>query len=246
MGNVWTIAKREYKHYFNSPIAYVVAFAMLIGIGAYFAIYIVYAANSMGQVTPTLEPFLWFLGFLLFFAIPPLTMGSIAGEAQAGTMELLLTAPVRDWELVVGKWLGGFLFIISVIAVTWIFPIILNAIVDPGIDQGMLVTGYLGLVLLAAAILGLGVMISSIFSNWVASLLITWLLMFFAWFLFGIFAQVIPAPANTLFSYLDLRAHFEKNFLTGVIDLTDMVFYVTMTALTVFLGSVLVEVRRWR
>lgn len=246
MGNVWTIAKREYKHYFASPIAYVVAFVIFVLMGAYFASYIYYAANSMGQFTPTYEPFIWFLGFLFVFALPPITMRSISEESRAGTMELLLTAPVRDWELIVGKWLGAYLFILSVIAVTWVYPIILNAITDPGIDQGLLVTGYLGISLLAAAFLGLGIMVSTLFSNQVATLIVTLLLLILAWFLFGIFAQVIPAPGNTLFTYLDIRSHFEDNFLMGVIDLADIVYYVSLTALTLFLGSVFVEARRWR
>jgi ABC-2 type transport system permease protein len=246
MRNVWTIAKREFRYYFISPVAYVIAFVIFIAMGAYFAAYIYYAANSMGQVTPTVEPFIWFLGFLFVIFLPPITMRSISEESRTGTMELLLTAPVRDWELVFGKWLGAFLFVLSVIAVTWIYPLILNAIVQPGIDQGALLTGYLGVMLLAASFLGIGIMISTIFSNQVATLIATWLILFFAWFLFGVFSQVIPAPGNTLIQFLDLRAHFETNFLNGVLNLTDMVFYLSVTALTIFLGSIFVEVRRWR
>ena len=92
---------------------------------------------------------------LLIFVLPAVTMRSISEEMRMGTMELLLTAPVKDWELVVGKWLGAFLFMLTLLAVTWVFPIVLNFLVTPGIDQGILLTGYLGLALMVASIIAI-------------------------------------------------------------------------------------------
>jgi ABC-2 type transport system permease protein len=103
--------------------------------------------------------------FLLIFACPAFTMRLISEETRLGTMELLLTSPVRDYELVLGKWLGSFLFVLTLIALSWIYPILLNIIIDPGIDQGPLVSGYLGLVLAAGAFLAIGIAISSLFET---------------------------------------------------------------------------------
>src|SRR5215470_11424919 len=165
MRNIWIIAKREFDHYFISPIAYVVAFTILLTIGIIFAINVYYfiqnALQSFGQV-PDISPITGAFGFLLVLSNPAITMRLLADEARMGTLELLLTAPVRDFELVAGKWLGGMLFILSVLAVTLIFPIILNGIVigkftllsplvTPGIDRELMLSSYLGVILVAAA-----------------------------------------------------------------------------------------------
>ena len=99
--------------------------------------------------------------FLLLLVIPALTMRLIAEEQRMGTIELMLTAPVRDWEFVVGKWLGGVLTTLVLVAVTLVFPLTLNSMVSPGIDQGLLLANYLGLILVVSALVAIGVMISS-------------------------------------------------------------------------------------
>jgi ABC-2 type transport system permease protein len=170
MYNVWTIARREYKAYFASPVAYIVAFLILAVVGGLFTASIFFTMQAMGQVPPPgVQVVTGTLMFLLVFACPALTMRLLSEEQRLGTMELLLTAPVRDWELVVGKWFGSFLFVLTIIALTLIYPIVLNALVDPGIDQGPLLSGYLGVVLVSGAFLAIGVAVSSLFSNQVAS-----------------------------------------------------------------------------
>lgn len=247
MRNVWTIAKREYKLYFASPIAYILGFVILLALGGYFFLNILYTMNAFGQVPPPgVQVITSLLAFLLVFICPAVTMRTISEEARTGTLELMLTAPVRDWELVFGKWLGGFLFLLSIIAITWIYPIILNFLVEPGIDQGPLVSGYLGILLLAGAFLGVGVMISSFVTNQVATYLLTFGVLFIFWYILRITGQVLSAPANEIFYYLDMSGHIYDNLLGGVIDLTDVVYYVSITALTIFTGSMAVEMRRWR
>src|SRR5215212_12179536 len=153
MRNIWTIAKREYNHYFISPLAYVVAFIILLPLGIYFAV-IVFATSSQafsGAPPPDISPITWLFCFLLVFTTPVLTMRLISDEARMGTLELLLTAPIRDFELVIGKWLGGFLFFLTVLAVTLVYPLILNSLVSPGIDQQLVMSSYLGVILVAAS-----------------------------------------------------------------------------------------------
>jgi ABC-2 type transport system permease protein len=181
---------------------------------------------------------------LLLFVMPAITMRSISEEMRMGTMELILTAPVKDWELVVGKWLGAFLFMLTLLAVTWIFPIVLNFLVKPGIDQGVLLSGYLGLVLMVASLVAIGVFISSLFNNQLVVFMVNLAIVLVFWL-------VRPASISTgglgnqVLTYLNFIDHY-MNFYQGTIDLSDIVYYLSMTSLALFLGTVSVEMRRWR
>jgi ABC-2 type transport system permease protein len=248
MRNIWIIAKREYNHYFISPIAYVVAFMILLTIGIIFAInlyfFIQNAFQSFGQV-PDISPITGAFGFLLVLTIPAITMRLLADEARMGTLELLLTAPVRDFELVAGKWLGGFLFMLTIFAVTLVYPLILNSLVTPGIDQQLVISSYLGIILVTASFLALGVGISAVFTNQVAAFFITLSAFVLLWWLIGFPAQVIPGSASEIFRYLDMKTHFYDALNIGSIKLSDLIYFFSLIALGLFVGTTAVEVRRW-
>jgi ABC-2 type transport system permease protein len=242
MRNIWIVAQKEFKHFVISPIAYAIAFAILLILGILFYANIMAAATQ--QYAPSVQIVLGPLVTLLLFTTPAITMRTLAEEQKNGTLEILLTAPVRDWEVVVGKWLGGMLFILILLLLTWFFPIILNQLVKPGIDQGLMASGYLGLVLLTSAFLAIGVMTSSFFSNQIAAffaclgiLLVLWMVSYPA--------QAVGATGGLL-TYIDMSEHYYGNFMRGVVDIKDIVYYVSVTALALFLGSVSVETRRWR
>ncbi len=248
MRNIWIIAKREYNHYFISPIAYVVAFMILLTVGIIFAINIFYfiqnAFQSFGQV-PDVSPITGAFGFLLVLSIPAITMRLLADEARMGTLELLLTAPVRDFELVAGKWLGGLLFMLTILAVTLVYPLILNSLVSPGIDQQVVISSYLGVLLVMASFLALGVGISAIFTNQVAAFFITLSVFVFLWWLIGFPAQVLQGSASEVFRYLDMKTHFYDALNVGSIRLSDLVYFISLIALGLFIGTTAVETRRW-
>ncbi len=247
MRNIWTIAQREYLHYFSTPIAYVVAFLLLLTVGIIFVLNIVYYANNAmfggGAPSPNLVtgPF----AFLLILSVPALTMRLISDENRMGTLELLLTAPVTDWELVVGKWLGAFLFLLTILVLTLVYPLLLNLMVKPGIDFMLALSAYLGVILVAAALLGLGTGISALFSNPIASFFMTVAVFVVLWWLIGAPANVL-STGSELFSYLDMSAHFYDSFNQGVIQLTDLVYYLSLTLLGLFIGATAIEVRRWQ
>jgi ABC-2 type transport system permease protein len=250
MRNIWIIAKREYNHYFISPIAYVVAFMILLTVGIIFAINIYFfiqnAFQSFGQV-PDISPITGAFGFLLVLSIPAITMRLLADEARMGTLELLLTAPVRDFELVAGKWLGGLLFMLTILAVTLVYPLILNNLVTPGIDQQLVISSYLGVILVTAAFLALGVGFSAIFTNQVAAFFVTLSAFVFLWWLIGFPAQVMQgSTASEVFRYLDMKTHFYDALNVGSIKLSDLVYFFSLIALGLFMGTTAVEVRRWR
>lgn len=246
MRNIWTIARREYKLYFISPIAYVVAFLFMLILGWFFysgmrgailqAAYQAYAPSVQIIISPIVT--------LLLFTMPAITMRLLAEEARMGTLELLLTAPIKDWELVIGKWLGGFLFMLTLLAITWIFPIALNFLVEPGIDQGPLVTGYLGLFLMVASLVGLGVGISSLFTNQIAAFFVSLAIVLLFW-LVSPSSSTAGGLGTEVLNYLNFIDHY-LNFYRGIIDLSDVLYYLSLTAIGLFLGTVSIEIRRWR
>jgi ABC-2 type transport system permease protein len=248
MLNVWIIARREFKHYFISPLAYVVAFIFMLLLGFEFYRGLFQAINiSLYQAyAPTVQIITGqMMVILLVFAMPAITMRTIAEEVRMGTMELLLTAPVKDWELIVGKWLGAFLFMLCLLAITLVFPFVLNYLVKPGIDQGILFTGYLGLTLMVASLLAIGVFVSSLVNNQVVAFLISLAIVLLLWFVIQPMGSSTNSVGNQILLYMNLINHY-INFFQGTINLSDIVYYLSLTSLGLFLGTVSIEVRRWR
>lgn len=243
MRNIWTIAKREYRLYFNTPMAYMVAFLFLLILG--FLFYSNLLGAAFQQIAPGVQVVIGPMVTLLLFATPAITMRLLSAEQSEGTIELLLTAPVRDWELVIGKWLGGLLFMITLMVVTWVFPLVLNQLVDPGIDQGPLITGYMGLILMSSALIAIGVAISSLFSNQNAAFFATLGVFLLLW-LIGIPSEASGSLGNEVIRYLDFRSHFFDSLFRGVINLSDILYYLSLTTLALFLGSISIGTRRWR
>ena len=247
MKSTWTIARREYFAYFSSPAAYIVIFLILMFCGVYFYFFDLLLAFQQ-QFVPQIGRILGLLGTLLMLATPALTARLMAEEQRMGTIELLLTAPVRDWELVVGKWLGVFLFMLTIVAISIVYPLILNQFVDPGIDQGPVFSAYLGLILLCGALSAVGVAISALFSSQIAAFITTMGFLILAWWIIGPISQVAAAGSilAQIVTALDWGAHFFNNLLRGVIDLADVIFYLSVTALALLIGTMTVEMRRWR
>jgi ABC-2 type transport system permease protein len=243
MRNIWTIAKREYKGYFISPVAYAVAFMMLLILGIIFYANILNA--TIQQYAPNVQVIISPMVTLLLFTTPALTMRTLAEEQRMGTLELLLTAPVRDWELIVGKWLGAFLFVLTLLLATVIYPLILNRMVSPGIDQGLMLTGYLGIILLMGALLAIGVAVSSLFSNQIAAFF-TCIVVFLLMWMISFPVQSATGVGADVLRYLDMSLHYYNTFYEGIIELKDIIYFFSLTALALFLGTVSIDVRRWR
>ncbi|MDP1780025.1 MAG: ABC transporter permease subunit, partial [Anaerolineales bacterium] len=162
-----------------------------------------------------------------------------------GTLELMLTAPVRDFELVAGKWLGAMLFVLSLAMLTLVYPIIMNNFVTPGIDWKVILSSYIGLILVCSALLALGVGISAVFTNQFAAFFSTLGLFFFLWFMVSLPASYLQAGGEVL-NYLSLSTHFSQSMNMGTINLGDIAYYLSLTALGLFVGTTAIEIRRWR
>ena len=247
MRNIWTIAKREYDNYFNSPLAYVVAFSILLPMGIYFSLIMFVSSQQamMGGPAPESAPINWLFVFLMIFLSPALTMRLLSDEARMGTLELLLTAPIRDFELVAGKWLGALMFVLALASLTLVFPLIINNFVSPGIDWMVILSSYIGMILVCAALLSIGTGISAIFTNQFAAFFVTLGLFFFLWFMVSLPANYLQQGGDVL-NYLSLSTHFSQSMNNGTINLGDVVYYLSLIALGLFAGTAAVEARRWR
>lgn|SRR3989338_976666 len=243
MRNIWTLAKREFNLYFASPVAYAVAFALLLILGLFFYIDLSFAAVSGNTPDPTRTTGLFL--FLMLFFTPAITMRLMAEEHRTGTLELLLTAPIREWELVTGKWLAAFAFMGLLILATFIYQAILNRFVVPGLDRGHLLAAYTGLILACAAMLAVGVCVSSWFNNQIAAFFAITAVLLMAWIISSP-VQNLTGPLADLLNYLDLRGHYYTNFSQGVVDLTDLTYFVSTAVLFLFIAARSIESRRWR
>ncbi len=248
MRNIWTIARREYKLYFTSPIAYIAALLTLLTVGIYFVVIIYYTTNQSyySNTAPGIDIVIGPLATVFLFAVPALTMRLLADEQRMGTLELLLTTPVRDGELVVGKWLGAFLFMLTIIAVTLVYPIVLNKLTNPGIDQGVMLSGYIAIILLTAVFLAIGTAMSSFFNNQFAAFFATLAMLIVFWWLIRLPTYIIQNDSiNNILNYLDLNGRF-NSMLAGTMSLSDIIYPISLTALGLFLSAAAVEIRRWR
>jgi ABC-2 type transport system permease protein len=255
MRNIGIIAWKEFRQYFGSPIAYFLGVVIFLFLGVIFALDLVqtlsntYSAQEL-QGTVVLGPLLT----LLLFATPAITMRLLAEENGAGTLELLLTAPVRDAELVIGKWCGAALFSIVILALTWVYPIFLQAITKPnGIDQGPLVSAYIILFLLVGALLAVGVGISSLFNNATAAFFASLVVSLGLWI-----SQLITNTLSymgsmggtslwgTVLQYMDFTSHFYNTAYAGRLDLKDIIYYISIIVLSLFFAIRVIESKRWR
>jgi ABC-2 type transport system permease protein len=248
MRNIWTIARREYRHYFTSPIAYIAALLALLTVGIYFVVIIYYLTNQSyyNNSAPGVDIIVGPLATVFLFATPALTMRLLADEQRMGTLELLLTTPIRDGELVVGKWLGAFLFMLTIIGITLVYPIVLNKLTSPGIDQGVLISAYIAIILLSAVFLAIGTAMSSFFTNQFAAFFATLAVLILFWWLIRLPTYIIQNDSiNNIFNYLDLNGRF-NSMVGGTMSISDVIYPISLTALGLFLGSIAVEIRRWR
>ena len=247
MRNIWTIARREYRLYFTSPIAYIAALVTLLTVGIYFVVIIYYTVNNSyySNTAPGIDIVIGPLATIFLFAAPAVTMRLLADEQRMGTLELLLTTPIKDGELVIGKWLGAFLFMLSIIAITLVYPLVLNKLTTPGIDQGVMIAGYLAIILLTAVYLAIGTAMSSFFSNQFAAFFATLAVLILFWWLIRLPTFIIQNNSITsILNYLDLNGRF-NSMLGGTISISDIVYPLSLTTLGLFLGTTAVEIRRW-
>ncbi|PYT31775.1 MAG: ABC transporter [Acidobacteria bacterium] len=254
MRNVIVIFKKELKSYFASPIAYLLLaiFAVIFGFFFYsatrFFILQGMQMQMMGRGMPmdvneyVIRPLLTNASVIGLFLIPMITMRLYAEEKRAGTIELLMTSPVRDLEIVLGKWLAALVLYASILAVSGINIAVLYAFGRP--DLKPILVGFLGLLLQGGCLLAIGIFISTLTKNQIIAGGATFAVCLMLWVLDWVSAYDQSAWAKVI-SYLSVVTHFEP-FSKGVIDTKDIIFYLSMIFFGLFLTTRSVESLRWR
>ncbi len=238
MKNIGIISRKELKFYLTSPMAYVVTAVFLVLTGTFFTMYLAGTNYSDTSIRGFLSA--GQILILLFAAI--LTMRLIAEEKKLGTWELLLTVPVRDSEIIVGKFLGSLAVLSGMLVLTFYYPILLIVFGDP--DMGPIFTSYLGLFLLGCVSLAIGLFASSLTSNQIVAAVVAGGILFALWFL-GMAGSFAPGALGEVLSYLSLSHHF-PDFMRGIVDTKAVVYYLSVTALFLYMAIRSTETDRWR
>lgn len=252
---VWPIFKKELRHYFISPMAYVVLFVFLLISGYFF--YSIFAffnlmslqasmnpafARDLNVTEGVMRPLFSNLSVILLFVVPMVTMRLFAEEKKSGTMELLLTYPVRDGAVLAGKYAAAMVLYAMMLVLTLLYPGIVASLTR--LEWGPLVTGYLGLLLMGAAFLAVGTLLSSLTENQIVAGFGTFGILLIFWVL-GWSSEIAGPRWGKVLSHLSLVEHLDS-FGKGVIDTKDLIYYLSFTVLCLFLTLRSLESKRWR
>jgi ABC-2 type transport system permease protein len=237
MNPAMVVARREVRAYFNSPVAYIVVSAFTIIAGGIFFFLKFFLAGEA-----SLRGFFESMPMLFMFLAPAITMRLLADEKASGTLELLITMPVRDWQVVVGKFLAALTLLATTLLLTLVFAITVRTL-GP-VDRGPTIGGYLGLLLMGGAYMAIGVMSSAFTKNSIVAF-ITAFAISFVLFIVGQVTQFLPGSLQGLAAFLGIGNHFE-NISRGVIDTRDVVYYLSLIGVSLLLATLSLESRRWR
>ncbi len=220
MQQTWTLTKRELRAYFDGPSAYVVLSVFLAITGWFFGnalfLHNVASLRSVFNIAP----------FIFLFFVPALTMAAFAEERRSGTLELLLTFPIRDWQVIAGKFLAVAIFLLIAIGLTGFYALTLAFLGD--LDLGATVGGYVGLFLLGTTYASIGIWASSLTRNQVVAFILGFAIIF-ALYLLDKVTDFLPGSLGVVMQYLGADYHFQ-NLLRGVIDTRDLLYYVSVMA----------------
>jgi ABC-2 type transport system permease protein len=236
MRNSLTIAGRELISYFGSPVAYIVTAAFLAINGFLYGIII--SQSKQADMSFVFSD----MGIVLLFVIPGITMRLLAEEQRMGTIELLLTAPVRDWEVIIGKFAAAMALFLLMLVPTGLYAAFLMLWGHP--DNSTIWTGYLGIILIGAVFVSIGLLMSTITQNQLVAFIVAFVISLILWLLDGL-SGTFSASAGTVITYLALQQHL-SDFQSGSIQSKDVVYLLSITICALFLSTRLLETRRYR
>lgn len=238
MSQTVAIAWREFGAFYRLPIGWVVT-ALYLALGA--AVFTLFVLTP-GQPA-TMRPLFALSDWLMLFVAPAVSMRLLSEEYRAGTIEGLASAPVSDWQVVIGKHFGAALFLVTMIAPTLVFVIVLESVSDP--DYGPILLGYLGMALVGLLYMSIGTLASSLTANQTVAFLGTLFALLILRLATAQGAARLPEPWSRLVSSLSVDLHLQ-GFAKGVLDTGDLVYFLVASVWFVVLAAVSVESRRWR
>jgi ABC-2 type transport system permease protein len=231
MHAIWVITKREFNSFFDSLVSYIFI-VVFLGISGFFTWLLGSDIFLIGQAT--LQPFFSIAYFSLFFFIPALTMRMVAEEKRIGTIELLLTKAVSDWQVILGKFFACLILIAVALVLTLPYYITVWAL-GP-IDHGAVWCGYLGMILMSMAYIAIGLFASSITNNQIVAFLLALLIGVFFLIIFNVLSGSFTGTVGQLLNFLSMSTHFDS-ISRGVIDSRDLFYFLSIT----FFGLMLAE-----
>ncbi|MBU1119121.1 ABC transporter permease [Patescibacteria group bacterium] len=234
--NIFAIMKRELKAYFYSPIAYVV-FALFLLLAGYFFSMILLLSKEASMRAAMYN----FVITLLFFA-PLITMRLFAEERKTGTLEVLMTRPVRDIEVVLGKFFAALSLYALMLASTLVYVGVLVKYGNP--DMGPIWSGYLGLFLLGACFIALGIFASTLTESQIIAAVVGFAFMLLFWVI-GWLSGTLGFSTESIFTYISLSSHFD-DFVRGIIDFRAVIYYLSFVVFFLFVTVKSIEVRKWK
>lgn len=237
MKEIFIIAQKELKTFFDSLIAYILI-VIFLGMSGFFTWLFGSDIFFIGQAT--LQPFFSIAYWTLFFFIPALTMKMLSEEKRIGTMELLLTKPVSDWQVIFGKFLAS----LELIGIALIFtlPYYITVSFIGSVDHGAVWCGYLGMILMSMALISIGLFASSITNNQIVAFLLSLFIGVFFLIIFDVLANNFIGGLGQFLSYLSLSTHYES-ISRGVIDSRDLLYFLSISYLGLFLAETVLSKR---
>ncbi len=231
MNKIWMITTRELQSFFDSLIAYImiIVFLALSGLFTW-----LYGSDVFFVNQASLQSFFNIAFWTLFFFIPALTMKQIAEERKTGTIEMLLTKPISEWQVLWGKFLATLILIAIALALT--LPYYITVWKLGPVDHGAVWTGYLGLLLMSSAYISIGLFASTVTNNQIVAFLLALFIGIFFHIIFGFLATNMGGTPGAVFSYLSLSNHYQS-LIRGVIDSKDILYFLSI----IFMGIVSAE-----
>jgi ABC-2 type transport system permease protein len=255
MSNILAIAGKELKSYFASPIAYIVVGAFAVLYGWFFVVILAYflrqsmqmgmmqsGASAINVNQMLIRPLLQNMTVMILFMLPAVTMRTYAEEKRSGTMELLLTSPLTDFQVIMGKFVGAMALYAVILAVSLVPILLLFLYGRP--EWKEIATSYLGLLLLGGCFISVGMFISSLTKNQIVAFVGTFFVFLFLWVINWMGSLGGPT-LDRLTSYLAIMDQFD-DFSKGVIDTTHLIYYVSFMTFGLFLTAKSVDSERWR
>jgi ABC-type transport system involved in multi-copper enzyme maturation, permease component len=255
MNNILAIAHKELKSYFSTPIAYIVIgfFALLFGY-FFYAMLVIFNQQSLqfggaggGAVDinqQLIRPLFLNASVILLFVLPLITMRTYSEEKRSGTIELLLTSPVTDLEIILGKFLGAMALYGAMLAITVIHMLLLFSYANPKPEWTVPVIGYVGLLLMGGCFISVGLLISSLTKNQIVSGMVTFAVFLLLWVINWIASFTGPTTQSVL-NYLSITDHFD-DFTRGILDTKHLIYYFSVMSFGLFLTARSVDTERWK
>ena len=256
MNNVWSLVKKEVRAYFGSPIAYAMMFSFTLLVGYFFYSLVMwfnaqamqmaqnpYYAQQVNINEMVFSPLLHNMSIVLIFVVPLLTMRLLAEEKKTGTDELLYTSPLTVGQIVLGKYFAALILLAVLLGLSALLSVFVFALGNPELAPWL--TGYLGLFLMGAAFIAIGLFYSSLTENQIVAAILTMMTLLLFLLLSWVSSLGSGAAWTKVISYLSFSEHFE-DLTRGIIDTKDVVYFISVSFFGVFLAHSVLQSRRWR